>query len=163
MFEAYKYYWQNAFKYRAVSSRADFWWPVLVNFIILVILYFLLAIAGYTTVSAIMHGYNSGGFVVIFLLFIIAAFAVANILPAIANCVRRLRDTGLTGWTVLVYWLLLILFSSNNSSILNSLLAILEIIMIVLLCLPSGYINKHGWWSPNYTDDVKIPSLQNKD
>ncbi|MEY8293832.1 DUF805 domain-containing protein [Limosilactobacillus caviae] len=162
MFEAYKYYWQNAFKYRAVSSRADFWWPVLVNFIILVILYFLLAIAGYTTVSAIMHGYNSGGFVV-FLLFIIAAFAVANILPAIAICVRRLRDTGLTGWTVLVYWLLSILFSSNNSSILNSLLAILEIIMLVLLCLPSGYINKHGWWSPNYTNDVKIPSLQGKD
>ena len=33
MFEAYKYYWENAFKYRATSTRADFWWPVLVNFI----------------------------------------------------------------------------------------------------------------------------------
>lgn len=39
MFEAYKYYWENAFKYRATSTRADFWWPVLVNFIIFVISY----------------------------------------------------------------------------------------------------------------------------
>lgn len=60
MFEAYKYYWENAFKYRATSTRADFWWPVLVNFIIFVILYFLLAIAGFASVTSIMNGYNRG-------------------------------------------------------------------------------------------------------
>ncbi len=60
MFEAYKYYWENAFKYRATSTRANFWWPVLVNFIIFVILYFLLAIAGFASVTSIMNGYNRG-------------------------------------------------------------------------------------------------------
>lgn len=65
MFEAYKYYWENAFKYQATSTRADFWWPVLVNFIIFVILYFLLAIAGFASVTSIMNGYNRGvGFLI---------------------------------------------------------------------------------------------------
>ena len=41
MFEAYKYYWENAFKYRATSTRADFWWPVLVNSIIFAYFIFL--------------------------------------------------------------------------------------------------------------------------
>ncbi len=162
MFEAYKYYWQNAFKYRAVSSRADFWWPVLVNFVILVILYFLLAIAGYSTVNSIMNGYANGPFFVIFLMFVIIAFCLANILPSIAIAVRRFRDAGLSGWTLLVFWLLSIIFTSNNNNFLTSISAVLEIILLVFLCLPAGYINKHGWWSPNYTEDVKIPSLRNE-
>ena len=89
MFEAYKYYWENAFKYRATSTRADFWWPVLVNFIIFVILYFLLAIAGFASVTSIMNGYNRGVGFLIFLLFVIAVFAIAIIIPGIAICVRR--------------------------------------------------------------------------
>ena len=37
MFKAYKCYWQNAFKYKARSTQADFGRPVLVNFIIFVL------------------------------------------------------------------------------------------------------------------------------
>lgn len=80
MFEAYKYYWENAFKYRATSTRADFWWPVLVNFIIFVILYFLLAIAGFASVTSIMNGYNRGVGFLIFLLFVIAVLLQYSLL-----------------------------------------------------------------------------------
>lgn len=38
MLKAYKYYWENAFKYQATSTRADYWWAVLMNVIIYAIL-----------------------------------------------------------------------------------------------------------------------------
>lgn len=163
MFEAYKYYWENAFKYRATSTRADFWWPVLVNFIIFVILYFLLAIAGFTSVTSIMNGYNHGVGFLIFLLFVIAVFAIAIIIPGIAICVRRVRDTGLTGWTVLVFWLLSLIFTSNDSAVMETISSVIDIIFLVILCLPTGYVSKHGWWSANYGNDITVPSLRNDD
>ena len=58
---------------------------------------------------------NRGVGFLIFLLFVIAVFAIAIIIPGIAICVRRVRDTGLTGWTVLVFWLLSLIFTSNDS------------------------------------------------
>ena len=160
MFEAYKYYWENAFKYRATSTRADFWWPVLVNFIIFVILYFLLAIAGFASVTSIMNGYNRG---VGFLIFVIAVFAIAIIIPGIAICVRRVRDTVLTGWTVLVFWLLSLIFTSNDSAVMETISSVIDIIFLVILCLPTGYVSKHGWWSANYGNDITVPSLRNDD
>ena len=163
MIEAYKYYWENAFKYRATSTRADFWWPVLVNFIIFVILYFLLAIAGFASVTSIMNGYNRGVGFLIFLLFIIAVFAIAIIIPGIAICVRRVRDIGLTGWTVLVFWLLSLIFTSNDSAVMETISSVINIIFLVILCLPTGYVSKHGWWSANYGNDITVPSLRNDD
>lgn len=142
MFEAYKYYWQNAFKYRATSTRADFWWPVLVNFIIFVILYFLLAIAGFASVTSIMNGYNRGVGFLIFLLFVIAVFAIAIIIPGIAICVRRVRDTGLTGWTVLVFWLLSLIFTSNDNAVMETISSVIDIIFLVIQ--PVTSINKVG-------------------
>ena len=158
MIEAYKYYWENAFKYRATSTRADFWWPVLVNFIIFVILYFLLAIAGFASVTSIMNGYNRGVGFLIFLLFVIAVFAIAIII-----CVRRVRDTGLTGWTVLAFWLLSLIFTSNDSAVMETISSVIDIIFLVILCLPTGYVSKHGWWSANYGNDITVPSLRNDD
>ncbi|MBB1079129.1 DUF805 domain-containing protein [Limosilactobacillus sp. STM2_1] len=162
MFKAYKYYWQNAFKYRSTSSRADFWWPVLVNVIIYLILYLLLAIVGYASVTSIMNGYANGAWLVMFLLFVMGVFTIANIFPGIAISIRRFRDIGLSGWAVLVFWLLSIIFSSEESGLMNSLLAVVEIIQLVLYCLPSGYLSKRGWWSPNYDNDIQVPSLRNE-
>lgn len=160
MFKAYKNYWLNTFKYRATSTRADFWWPMLVNFIILFILYCLLAIAGYASVNAIMNGYSGGPGFVLFLLWLILIYCLAIILPTISICVRRLRDAGLTGWTLLVFWLLSFIFTSNNSAILQSISVVIEIVLLVFLCLPTRYVSRHGWWSPNYAEDTKIPSLR---
>lgn len=163
MFKAYKCYWQNAFKYKARSTQADFGRPVLVNFIIFIILYSLLAIAGFASVTSIMNGYNRGVGFLIFLLFVIAVFAIAIIIPGIAICVRRVRDTGLTGWTVLVFWLLSLIFTSNDSAVMETISSVIDIIFLVILCLPTGYVSKHGWWSANYGNDITVPSLRNDD
>lgn len=163
MFKAYKYYWQNAFKYKARSTRADFWWPVLVTTIIFLILTLLIVMAVGSAVTNLLDGYgNAGGFAMV-LMILTGIFAIANIFPSIAISVRRFRDAGLSGWAVLAFWLISIVLSSGDNSFLVSLSFVLDVIELVLCCLPSGYISQHGWWSPNYTDDVKIPSLQNND
>ncbi|MCC4517786.1 hypothetical protein LMC06_08930 [Limosilactobacillus reuteri] len=39
--------------------------------------------------------------------------------------------------------------------------SVIDIIFLVILCLPTGYVNKQGWWSANYDNDVKVLSLRN--
>ena len=110
-----------------------------------------------------MNGYNRGVGFLIFLLFVIAVFAIAIIIPGIAICVRRARDIGLTGWTVLVFWLLYLIFTSNDSAVMETISSVIDIIFLVILCLPIGYVSKYGWWSANYGNDITVPSLRNDD
>lgn len=164
MFKAYKNYWLNTFKYRATSNRADFWWPVLVNVIIYAILALLISVSGAAFIfsTAVFNGLPSGlGAASIFIV-LAGLFAFANIFPEISIMVRRLRDAGLTGWTLLVFWLLTGLLDSSSSNFWTTLSSILGIIMLVFLCLPSNYVYKHGWWSPNTSDDNEVPSLRNE-
>lgn len=69
MLEAYKRFWTRYFDFEGVSSRSDFWYPVLINFIIGLILNFLLGDLAYL-------------------------FSAASLIPSLANSVRRLRDAG---------------------------------------------------------------------
>ena len=162
MFKAYKYYWQNAFKYQATSTRADYWWPVLVNVIIYAILCLLMMASGISSIGSLIQGTTEGLGTVVILAIITIIFSIATIFPSIAITVRRLRDAGLSGWFVLGFWLLSIILGNFDNGFCTGLMAVLEIIYLVITCLPSGYINKHGWWSPNTSNDVQIPSLRNK-
>lgn len=159
MFKAYKYYWQNTFKYKARSTRSDFWWSVLVNVIIFTIL-IALTIPTLGTVNAYFFiNYSGAGIIGMMMMGITCLFAFANIFPSIAISIRRFRDAGISGWGILVFWLLSIILSSVDSNFFQALSLVLDIIEIVICCLPSNYINKHGWWSPNYNGDIQVPSL----
>ncbi len=70
-------------KFDGRAGRAEYWWFVLANFLIAVVLYILVAIAS-----------------IFFVLLIV--FWLALIVPSIAVAIRRLHDTNKTGWFILI-------------------------------------------------------------
>lgn len=71
-------------KFDGRARRAEFWWFVLANLIVYVVL-------------AILAGAVSAIFWVLYV-----AYALAMIVPSIAVAIRRLHDTGKTGWLLLI-------------------------------------------------------------
>ena len=161
MFKAYKYYWQNAFKYKARSTRADYWWPVLINVIIFAILITITLLSIGNSAYDLALTYSNYRLFPMSFMVITIVFGIANIFPSISISVRRFRDAGISGWAILAFWLVSLILTSGNSSVLQATAFAVDIIELVVYCLPTDYINKHGWWSPNYNDDVGVPSLQN--
>lgn len=80
MIEAYKKFWRNYANFQDCSSVSDYWYVILVNFII----GFVLAILN-LEYSAIY-----------------ALYLVASFIPSIALVVRRLHDTNRSGWNYLI-------------------------------------------------------------
>ena len=72
-------------KFDGRAGRAEFWWFVLANFLVYLVLAILIAISNF--------------FVILYL-----GYAIAVIVPSIAVAIRRLHDTNKSGW-----WLLLAL------------------------------------------------------
>mgnify|MGYP000844417088 FL=1 len=162
MLKAYKYYWENAFKYQATSTRADYWWAVLMNVIIYAILWLLLAASGVSSIGSLVNGTTQGLGMVLIIVVIMGAFGFANIFPAISIAVRRIRDVGISGWFLFAVWLLSVVLGNVDNAFCEGLMAALKIVVLVFMCLPSNYINKQGWWSPNKDNDQEIPSLRNE-
>lgn len=70
------------------SQRAEFWWYALFNFIIAVVLSIVDGMLGTTTTA----GYG----------ILSTIYALAVFLPGLGVSIRRLHDTGRTGWWVLI-------------------------------------------------------------
>lgn len=73
--DAYISGWQRSFEYEGRSNRGDFWWFVLANLIVSVVLAILT-----NAVSQLMAIYT--------------LYSIAVIVPSIPLTVRRLRDAG---------------------------------------------------------------------
>jgi uncharacterized membrane protein YhaH (DUF805 family) len=69
LIDAYVAGWQRSFDYQGRSTRGDYWWFVLANLIVAVM------------VGAISNRLSN-------------LYAVASILPSLPLVIRRLRDTG---------------------------------------------------------------------
>lgn len=81
MIAAYISAWKRAFDYAGRTSRSDFWWFVLLNFIVSLILTGIgLAVAF--------------GFSVDVLANLSTLYSMASVVPSIPLVVRRLRDSG---------------------------------------------------------------------
>ncbi len=89
------------------ASRSEFWWFVLFNIIVAFVLGFIDGLLGTTTQSG--YGLLSG------------IYSLAVLLPAIGVAIRRLHDSGKTGW-----WLLLCFVPIIGA-----------IVLIVFYCLDS--------------------------
>lgn len=82
--EVYQRFWQKALDYKGRTSRSDYWLPVFMTWILLVILYILAGLCsllGFTMLAWV--------FVVISTLFSMASFV-----PLLSSMVRRVRDAG---------------------------------------------------------------------
>ena len=88
MIEAYKKFFVNYANFNGCSSRSDYWWVVLCNFIIGFVVGF---IQGSTCNDSIQY-----------LLYI---YELAILVPSIALIVRRLHDINKSGW---YYFMILI-------------------------------------------------------
>lgn len=78
--EAYVSYWKKSFVWRGRATRAEYWWPVLVNALIT----FLMGMG----TSAAAASSN-----VLYM-----AFSIASFFPSLAVLVRRMHDVNKSAW-----------------------------------------------------------------
>jgi uncharacterized membrane protein YhaH (DUF805 family) len=78
-------YWKNYAEFNGRSRRAEYWWPVLANFVV----GFVLAIFALIPLIGLLFGV------------VLVGFGLASIVPAIAVGVRRMHDIGKSGAYIL--------------------------------------------------------------
>ena len=83
MMEAVQLFFKNYVNFQGRSRRAEYWWPVLLNIIVIIPLYLMMISGGALA--------GLGG--LLYLVYILAVF-----LPGIAVVVRRLHDLDKSGW-----------------------------------------------------------------
>ncbi|MBO4887949.1 MAG: DUF805 domain-containing protein [Firmicutes bacterium] len=137
MLKAYGKYWKGYVDFSGVTSRKDYWLAVLANWLVIMIL---------SLIGGVLAGVqqSSGSASALMILsYVILAFSLANILPALAIIVRRLRDAG-CGWGN-IFWLFLPFFGA--------------IILIVLLCKPKA-VTQPAYGQPLPTRSGSQPTMQ---
>ena len=150
MFSAYKKFWTRYADFSGRSSRSDYWWVVLCNFLItllfsLIPLFGLLIPLFSEVYYAGLYGYEpdfsgamAGAGFAAFIMFLLAIYGLATIVPHLAITVRRLRDAGF-------HWAFIFLGVGPSIAsfipVLNILAALVSlpcgIALIVLLCQAS--------------------------
>ncbi|MFS9216384.1 DUF805 domain-containing protein [Streptococcus infantis] len=97
MINAYKKFFKNYAEFTGRSTRPDFWWVWLGNFILSIpfwIIYFYVLYFS-TVMVSVSDSASEAAFMVLGLVVIIyAVFYLAILVPTIALSVRRLRDAG---------------------------------------------------------------------
>ena len=111
--EAFTTAWRKSFTYGGKATRAEYWWFYLINFIAILGVYVLMAIAGANGLVDIE------GLQFVFSLLLI--YVLASAFPNLSIVVRRLRDIG-KKWT----WIFISLVPFIGG-----------IWFIVLMCQPS--------------------------
>ena len=150
MFSAYKKFWTRYADFSGRSSRSDYWWVVLCNFLItlpfsLIALFgFLIPLfsevyyAGLYDYEPDLSGAMAGAGLAVFIMFLLTIYWLATIVPYLAITVRRLRDAGF-------HWAFIFLGVGPTIAsfipVLNILAALVSlpcsIALIVLLCQAS--------------------------
>ncbi|GAK30958.1 putative membrane protein [Weissella oryzae SG25] len=96
MFASYKRFWINIFNFSGVSNRADYWWPIIINYIIGGV---IIAIVQASIGHSIDNIYTIGDLSIAWernLIVLIVWIATLSVR------FRRLHDTNRTGWWVLL-------------------------------------------------------------
>ena len=150
MFSAYKKFWTRYADFSGRSSRSDYWWVVLCNFLItlpfslialfgfLIPLFSEIYYAGLYDYEPDLSGAMAGAGLAVFIMFLLAIYGLATIVPHLAITVRRLRDAGF-------HWAFIFLGVGPSIAslipVLNILAALVSlpcgIALIVLLCQAS--------------------------
>ena len=106
MMEAYKRFWKKSFRFAGYASKSEFWWPALVNTIIMfvpalllfaiqIIVTFAAASASDPDAAGAVVGLTG---IVLFLLWgFIFLFSLATMIPTLSVAWRRLQDAGFPG------------------------------------------------------------------
>ena len=93
-------YFSNYFNFQDRARRAEYWWPVLMQFI---------AYVAMIIVSGIFGMLGDIGMMLIWIpLVLYWIFGLACIIPSLAVAVRRLHDKDMSGWGILIGFIPLI-------------------------------------------------------
>ncbi len=138
MGEAYKLYWKKSFVWKGRATRAEYWWPVLINSLI-------------GAATGFLVGLLSGNPVVIVLAVAYFLFYIATIFPGLAVLVRRFHDRNKSAWFAFMpLWLSLISYALLAIMPILGLISVFclsvsGIVMFVYLLLPSNkFTNMYG-------------------
>lgn len=138
MWEAYKLLFTNYINFSGKSSRAEYWWVKLINFVIEIML-FIFSLIIFIAISKNLVGIITG-IVIGYLL--VSIYSLVVLVPNIALIVRRYRDTGISPWWLLVtcvvpYFVLILMKLNINNTLLVIILLLLNIINLIIKILPS--------------------------
>ena len=127
--EAIKRYFQRYAQFRGYASRSEYWWPWLVNSIISFFFFLVILIPMMTATSAAIeaaqYGEPATAPVYPASLYIMSGisslYSLAVLLPNLSSLVRRLHDTGKSGFWFFIGWVpiigpiwLLVLLASES-------------------------------------------------
>ncbi len=108
--------WKRCFDYKGISSKKEYWYPVILQVMITAV-----AVALVFLMQTVEAGTPYTVVLVIFI--VLVTYSVISFVPWLSLTLRRLRDTGKSGWwTVLLFiigigtMILLILFAVDNNS-----------------------------------------------
>ena len=102
MINAYKAFWKRYFDFKGRTSRGNYWWAILAQFILTFLVGF---IAGMVDVDALETLWSLGVFI-----------------PGVAMCVRRLHDLDRSGWWIILMYVPFILTIASATMTTASLL-----------------------------------------
>ncbi|GAK30694.1 putative membrane protein [Weissella oryzae SG25] len=97
MIESYKKFWVNIFDFSGVSGRADYWWPVIINYILgLIIGVSFGGAAGILPDTSSVRLAGAGSVGILYIISIIIWIATLSVK------FRRLHDTNRSGFWILI-------------------------------------------------------------
>lgn len=95
MITATKLFFKNYVNFSGRSTRSEYWWPMLSLGIIEAILYGIFYGALFYTAAAET---DSAGPLVTVVMILLIVLSLAVVIPSVSVTVRRLHDTGRSGW-----------------------------------------------------------------
>ncbi|MFC3932854.1 DUF805 domain-containing protein [Streptococcus dentapri] len=171
MIEAYKNYWKHYADFEGRTDLAGYWWVFLVNFLIGLVYFFLatiiLFVIGASVATSSSYSYyeaSAGAVGMLFIFFVLIGvlWGLANLTPALAIQVRRLRDAG-------YHWAYVFLNLGGLVTIFIPLLGVFvgplvglgcSIALIVLCCQPTKQVNAAGSNYYGFNGEQPISSFQ---
>lgn len=94
----FKLFWTRWLDYKGHSSRSEFWWGVLGNTIIMLILVALLVIS-LTCLTPQINAFS------ITMIVLFALFCIVELVPSVTLIIRRMHDIGRSGYFIFVLFI----------------------------------------------------------
>lgn len=161
MIKAYIKFWKKAGDFKSYSSRSDYWWVFLTNFIIYLILSILSLIVMLPKIAEVLSHQEgssqqeltkqitrlstnpSGAVLVITIISVLIGLAI--LVPSISLTARRLRDARFPWWIAIVFGVtsvcgILSLFIHNGIlQSLSFLFIIIRLVIYIFCLIPTRY------------------------
>lgn len=94
----FKLFWTRALDYRGTTSRREFWWGVLGNAIIMLVLLALL-IVSLTCYTPQINAFS------VIMIALFSLFCIVELLPSVTLIIRRMHDIGRSGYYIFVLFI----------------------------------------------------------